>query len=241
MFIIYFNKKLILKLLFICILFIKYKDKKEIKISIFLPIYNKEKYIYKCITNLQNQTLKDIEIIAVNDNSSDNTLKILINLANNDRRIKIINNVKNHGLLCSRAMGILNSSGRYLMNLDPDDELENNESLEYLYNQSIKSNVDIISFDIYNKKLRKNIKCNHKNKIIKQPFLFESIFFRNNLIRDLLVWNKFVKKEIFIKAYEDFKNEIYGAKWNYFEDNIWSILINKHAKSKICLNKLIYI
>ena len=70
------------------------------------------------------QTLKEIEIIAVNDHSNDTSLKILEALTKRDNRIKIINNFKNHGLLYSRAIGILKSSGEYLMNIDADDELK---------------------------------------------------------------------------------------------------------------------
>ena len=61
------------------------------KISVFLPIYNKELYINDCIRSLQNQTFKNIEIIAVNDGSTDNSLKILKKLSKKDQRIKIIN------------------------------------------------------------------------------------------------------------------------------------------------------
>ena len=127
-----------------------------------MPIYNKEKYINKSIKSLQNQTLKDIEIIAVNDCSDDKTLNELINLSNNDNRIKIVNNDRNHGLLYSRAMGILNSTGEYLMNLDPDDELEGEDNLEYLYNMTRVSHADIILFGI----LRKNF-----NKAYIKPYL----------------------------------------------------------------------
>ena len=119
--------------------------KKKPKISLFLPIYNKEKYILKCIKNLQRQTLKDIEIIAINDHSTDGSLKILMDLAKKDDRIKIINNDKNRGLLYSRAMGILKSTGEYLMNIDPDDEIKGKNTLEYLYNKSIISKPDIIN------------------------------------------------------------------------------------------------
>ena len=101
------------------------------KISVFLPIYNKDKYIKRCIESIQRQGLKNIEIVAVNDNSNDETLNILIDYSKNDSRIKIVNNDKNHGLLYSRAMGILNSSGKYIMNVDPDDEFSNNDSLDF--------------------------------------------------------------------------------------------------------------
>ena len=210
------------------------------KISIFIPIYNKEKYIKRCIENLQNQTLKDIEIIAVNDYSNDNSLEIIIEYSKKDSRIKIVNNDKNYGLLYSRAMGILNSKGEYLMNLDPDDELEGSENLEYLYNKAKRINADIISFSTLFKDKIVN-KCTQFHKIYRQPEIFESAFDSKNSLIDFLIWNKLVKKEIFLQAYEFFRPEIYGDKWNYHEDNIWSILVNKYAKKKICVKKLIYI
>ena len=219
----------------------QYSTKNTIKISVFLPIYNKENYLAKVIENLQNQTLKDIEIVALNDCSNDSSLEILNNLSKNDQRIKIINNDKNHGLLYSRAMGILNCSGEYLMNLDPDDEIKGEDSLEYLYKQSKYLDLDIISFNALDKKSNSIIKCIGKNIMYKQPYLFYSLFNRNNVIREYAIWNKLIKKEIYLSAYEDFKDEIYNGKWNYFEDDIWNILVNRHAKSRLCINKVIYI
>ena len=77
------------------------------KISIFLPIYNKAKYLKRSIKSIQIQTLKNIEIIPVNDCSEDNSLEVLKKMAKSDSRIKIVNNDRNRGLLYSRAMGIL--------------------------------------------------------------------------------------------------------------------------------------
>ena len=211
-------------------------------ISIFMPIYNKEKYIKKSINSIQHQTLKNIEIIAVNDFSNDSSLKILNNLAKNDSRIKIINNDKNYGLLFSRAVGILNCKGEYIMNLDPDDEFESSKNLEFLYKSVKKSNLDILSFGAlfkYNEEI--TIKCSNYHKIYRQPELFESAFNTTYNLKDFLIWNKIIKREIYLKAYEIFKEKIYGEKWNYHEDNIWSILVNKYAKSMRCINKLIYI
>ena len=212
------------------------------KISIFIPIYNKEKYIEKSIKSIQHQSLKDLEIIAINDFSNDTSLKILEKLGKNDSRIKIVNNDKNYGLLYSRAMGILNSKGEYLMNLDPDDELEGPDNLEFLYKRAKKSKVDLISFGVLFKINNAFVKkCSNYNKIYRQPELFKSIFNSMNYLNDFLVWNKLVKRDLYLKAYEIFKEKIYKVKWNYHEDNIWSILVNKYAKSKICVNKLIYI
>jgi glycosyltransferase involved in cell wall biosynthesis len=232
----------LLNILLIIIIFILNKSiKKKPKISIFLPIYNKENYIAKSISSIQNQTLKDIEIVAINDYSSDNSLIKIKDLSKEDDRIKIINNDKNHGLLYSRAMGILNSIGEYFINLDPDDEFKDNYCLEYLYKQAKNSNVDIISFDVLNKKNNEIINCKKSGKIQQQKELFYSAFNKNNYIVDYLITNKLIKRKIFLKAYEDFKEEIYNGKWNYHEDLIWSILVNKHAKSKLCINKLVYI
>ena len=212
------------------------------KLSIFLPIYNKQQYIKSCIKSIQCQTLKDIEIIAVNDFSDDKSLDILKELSKKDNRIKIVNNKKNYGLLYSRTIGILNSKGEYLMNLDPDDNLKNSKDLEIIYNKAKQKNVDILSFGaLFSKENKKVFKCPYFGKVIIQPELFESTFNSNYFLEDYLIWNKLIKKELFIKVYELFIFKIFKKYWNYHEDNIWSILVNKYANSKLCIRKIIYV
>ena len=177
------------------------------KISIFIPVFNKKKYLINSINSIKKQSIKNIEVIAINDYSTDDSLALLKNLSKKDSRIKIINNDRNHGLLYSRAMGIINSTGEYLMNLDPDDELLGENSLEYLYQISIRSKVDFVSFGFETK--NKHLKsCSSYNKIFKQPILFFSAFYKNFELKDFLIWNKFVKRELFIKAFQIFKNHI---------------------------------
>lgn len=219
------------------------KNNKNIpKISVFIPIYNKEQYIKRSIGSIQRQTLKEIEIIAVNDCSTDNSLEILKQLAKEDNRIKIINNKENRGLLFSRAMGILNSTGEYLLNLDPDDEFKENDNLEYLYKRTKNSKIDVISFATFFKgRNRVMLKCRNYHHVQYQPELFSSAFNSSNRLDDYLIWNKLIKKDIYLKAYEVFKEKVYSDKWNYHEDNIWSILVHKYANSLICIKKIIYI
>ena len=131
------------------------------------------------ISSIQSQTLKNIEIIAVNDCSTDNTLKVLKKLSKEDSRIKVINNDNNHGVLYSRAMGIFNSTGEFVMNLDPDDSLKGNNSLKYLYNIANLYNIDIVSFSYLSRNISHS-KCFNKNKIIKQPLLLKSAFNKSN-------------------------------------------------------------
>ena len=218
-------------------------DNKNIpKISIFLPIYNKGKYLKRSIGSIQIQTLNDIEIISVNDCSTDNSLKILKEIAKNDLRVKIVNNKRNYGLLYSRAIGILKSKGEYLINLDPDDEFNSSDNLEYLYNTATKSKVDLVSFStLFKADNYLSIKCSNYHHILRQPKLYKSIFKSNSKLNDFLIWNKLFKREIILKAYQFFNHRINSEKWNYHEDNIWSILINKYAQSMRCVNKLIYI
>jgi glycosyltransferase involved in cell wall biosynthesis len=193
----------------------------------------------KSIKSIQSQTLKDIEIIAVNDCSTDDSLFILTKLAKNDPRIKIVNNNKNYGLLYTRAMGILKTTGEYIIDVDPDDSLYENNVLEYLYEIANKFRVDVVSFGfMQNHSII--FKCKIFNKILKQPKILEHAFSKNNYIKDFLLWNKLVKRKLMLKSYKYFKNNIYLEKWNYAEDTIWSILINKYAKSMICIKKIIY-
>ncbi len=205
-----------------------------------MPIYNKANYLKRSIGSIQKQTIKEIEIIPINDASEDNTLEILNDMAKDDSRIKIINNDKNRGLLYSRTMGIINSKGEYLINLDPDDEFESIFVLEYLYKIAKRSKTDVVSFGHLIKNSltsKKSFKCTYFWHVQMQP----KIFNLGNEMHDFLITDKLIKREIFLKAYEFFKSKIFGEKWNYAEDEIWSTLINKYANSKICTNKIAYI
>jgi glycosyltransferase involved in cell wall biosynthesis len=200
------------------------------KVSIFLPIYNKGNYLLRSIGSIQKQSLKNIEIIAVNDASTDNSLDILKKLAKKDKRIKIVNNDRNHGLLYSRSMGILNCTGEYLMNLDPDDKFEGDNNLKILYVKSKRLNSETIRFLIKRIALNEYEK-NFYKKVDKNQF-------KTN---DYLITNKFVKRKTFLKAYNIFKKNIYSSKWNYHEDEIWNFLIRKKTNFISNINKFIYI
>ena len=217
------------------------------KISIYLPIFNKGKFLKRSINSIQKQTLKDIEIVAVNDNSSDNSLQILIEMSKKDKRIKVVNNIENRGTLYSKGIGILKSNGEYLMNLDPDDEINGKKSLQLLYNKAKKFNADMIFFFAFNTKTKiKSGKFFEYNKLINQPKIYESAFVNDYLniikrLNDFLFTNKLVKKELAKNIFEILKPEIYGEKWCYHEDNILSILAHKYSNYSIFINKIIYI
>lgn len=114
----------------------------KIKVSVVIPIWNTEKYIEKCLESLIHQTLQDIEIICVNNGSTDNCAQILETYKQNDERIKII--TLEHGYLSdARNVGIKEAVGEYLYCIDSDDWLELT-ALEKWYNQAKSKNADVV-------------------------------------------------------------------------------------------------
>lgn len=115
-----------------------------IKISVIIPAYNVEEYIEECLISVMNQSLKEIEIICIDDGSTDDTLRILNDLKKEDSRICIISQ-ENKGLSSARNQGILKSKGRYILYLDSDDKLEL-DALEKIYSVLAVNDYDILYF-----------------------------------------------------------------------------------------------
>ena len=118
-------------------------NKKDI--SIIVPIYNAEKYLNKCIDSIINQSKKELEIILINDGSTDNSENIIKKY--DDKRIKYFKN-KNQGIGKTRNFGIKKATGKYIMFLDSDDYLDK-DACKYLFNKIEKENLDIVVCDFY--------------------------------------------------------------------------------------------
>lgn len=114
------------------------------RISVIVPVYNAEKYLKKCLDSICNQTLKDIEIICVDDGSKDNSFGILQEYTCNDSRIKVLGDGKNHGVSLARNAGIKKAHGQYIAFVDSDDWIETNY-LEKMYSAVCDSGADIIT------------------------------------------------------------------------------------------------
>lgn len=112
------------------------------KVSIIVPIYNVEKYLSRCLDSIFNQTLQEIEVIAVNDGSTDRCLDILLNYKKKDPRLKIINK-ENEGVSAARNNGLEVANGEYLGFVDPDDWIEMN-MYEDLYTLAEEENADVV-------------------------------------------------------------------------------------------------
>lgn len=142
------------------------------KVSIIIPVYNMKNYLTQCLDSVIHQTLSDIEILCIDDCSTDNSLSILKEYALKDNRIKIIEQTENKGQGIARNIALDMAKGDYIMFLDPDDWLDLN-ACEEAYKQITKCDTDICFFDYYKfnnnknneeKKSKTNLFAEIKNK-----------------------------------------------------------------------------
>lgn len=120
-----------------------------IRVSVIIPVYNSEKYIGRCLHSIIEQTFKDIEIIIVDDASSDNSLEVIHNIINKYPTIpfKVIRNHNNKGVSTSRNIGLEAATGEFIYFCDNDDWLDSS-MLEIMYQCAIQNNSDIVICDI---------------------------------------------------------------------------------------------
>ncbi len=200
---------------------------KEIKVSVIIPVYNVEKYIRQCLESIINQTLKEIEIIIVNDGTRDNSMKIVEEYIL-DERIRVINK-ENGGLSSARNTGILAAQGKYICFIDSDDFIEKS-MLEELYNIIEEKNFDVVDSDIflyddksYEIKERKN---KEYLKIEKGLTLWEKY--------NVEVWNKIYRKSFLLD------NNIFFEEGIIHEDDLFSIKILSSTNKIGHINRSFY-
>ena len=214
----------------------------EPKITVIIPVYNNEKKIKSVIRSVQNQNLEDIEIILVNDFSTDNTLKIIEEIKKEDPRIKIINNDKNKGLFYSRSIAVLEAKGKYITNLDHDDFFFDEDVFEKVYKEAENGTYDIVSFmhiDInsYGAKINEMSDgkyTNHSNDlIVRQPELTYFSFFKDDHFNfnDIQIWGKLFRTEVYKNAVNLLGEERYSTLNNINEDLVGYFAICNVAQS----------
>lgn len=163
-----------------------------IKVSVIVPVYNVEEYIQECLDSLVKQTLDEIEIICVNDGSTDNSLKILNEYASKYPKIKVINR-ENHGVSAARNAGVKASIGKYIAFVDSDDWVDY-DFFEKLFMSAENKNASIAAGGIVRTKGEKrkiNISYNEEK-------LFTNIQDKIkicNIPKYCYVWNKIYKRK----------------------------------------------
>lgn len=171
-------------------------DSNQLQVSILVPCYNVENYLRQCLDSLINQTLKNIEIICINDGSTDSTYSILKEYSNLDERVRVINK-ENSGYGDSMNLGLKVASGEYIGIVESDDYVDKN-MFHYLYVKAKSDELDICrcsyySFNASGKKLEnnefisKNIVLNPNSELsvfLQAPAIWSSIYNRDWLMKN---------------------------------------------------------
>lgn len=166
--------------------------RENIKVSVIVPVYNVEKYLKRCLDQLTNQTLEEIEIICVNDGSKDNSLEILEDYSKKDSRIFVVSQ-ENAGLSAARNTGMNYVKGEYIGFVDSDDWVDL-DFYEKLYDAAKRNDCDIAVADFKRKhpkkdKIRLNIT---EEKVFTTP---EDKYLACKTYREGCVWNKIYRTE----------------------------------------------
>ena len=208
--------------------------KKAVKVSVIVPIFNVEKYLYKCLYSITKQTLKEIEIILINDGSTDNSIEIALSFFQKDNRIKLISQ-ENSGQSIARNRGLSIASGDYIVFVDSDDWIESN-MLEKLYNNICIQNSDFsccrISFENY---------ISGKRSIHGHEFRFKELYAPTILEEALYA------REIYVCPCNKIYNRLFLVSNNLTfepgivnEDTLFTIQIASCAKKVSFINNILY-
>ena len=224
-----------------------YKFNDSPLISVILPSYNKEKSLMKSIRSIQNQSLKNIEIIIVDDFSTDDSNKYYKYLLETDPRIRIFLHKKNMGVWRTRLDGFLYSKGKYVIHFDTGDLYEDNYVLEDLYEVAENYNLDSVKMlfrifnnttDYENYKLPLNYTSKY-SKIFTYPYIekYDRIIFGNYTN----IWNRLTKNEIFTKGLYLLNTYILNLYKNLWEDIWWNKIANKVSTNYLVVERYGYI
>ncbi|MGV3073737.1 glycosyltransferase [Clostridium baratii] len=205
------------------------------KLSIIVPVFNVEKYIKKCIESLIKINREDMEILIIDDGSTDNSIEKISNI--NDKRIKIIKQ-ENRGLSGARNTGLKNSVGKYILFVDSDDYISDNDCINKMIIKAEENKSDIIIANglCFDENLRFE-PIYKKDDLIKKEYINGKDFLKDALK------NKFYKDMVWLNLYRRdliIENNIYFLDKVYHEDFEWMIRIFEKAGKINFINQNFY-
>ena len=224
--------------------------KEQPQVSIIVPVYNVENYIERCLNSLVNQTFKDIEIITINDGSTDKSLELINKYVKEDIRVSVID-LGDEGVSYCRNLGIEKANGKYIMFVDSDDWIDFN-MVEVMYKKAEENNIDLVMCSYI-----REFKDHSKEKIFNLPeeIIYKEDKVKNELLRKLVgpvkeelsnpemldalgtVWGKLYRADILKEnkiKFVDLK-EIGSA-----EDTLFNIFTFNYLSKVMFLNKHMY-
>lgn len=216
-----------------------------IKISIIVPVYNAGKYLNACLESIKNQTYKEIEVILINDGSTDASLSICQEYSKRDSRFIVVNK-DNEGVSETRNRGIKIATGEFIMFLDADDWIEEN-TCEILYNQIRKNDAEMVfcNYIMEYENGRKNVNFNSETKVITGEEIKKDIILPlieeedKNLVHTRAAfrgpWGKLFKKSIIDEKKIRFNKEL-----SIGEDFIFNLEYLKYIKKVVIEDEYLY-
>ena len=211
-------------------------------ITVIIPAFNCEQYIKYSIKSIQNQNMNNLEILIINDLSTDKTLQSIEEMASQDYRIKIINNKKNMGTLYSRCIGVLKSNGKYIFPLDNDDLFMNDDVFSIAFNEAEIGKYDIVGFNaVRGPNYRPHIyqmiddiyHDNPNNLVLHQPELGLHSITKDGKyeINNIHIWGKCIQTGIYKQAVNSLGKERYSYYMSWAEDTSMVFILFNIAKS----------
>lgn len=214
-------------------------------VSVVVPVYNQERYVGKCLRSIIRQTHTRLEIIVVDDGSTDNSLKKVQRYADCDKRISVLSQV-NGGVALARKNGYLRATGNWIVFVDSDDYLPA-DSIESLLSVACSKNVDIVCGDGRRKmgpvfKYMSTFPRNLGMRTITKPELFDSYyvsFFGINIF-PVTVWGKIIRKSVIDRAMTDV-DLFLTPPLHRAQDEAFSMQLLPFLSSYFCLEKPVYV
>lgn len=221
-----------------------HSESRDIKISVVMPIYNAEKYLVRAIRDVLNQTLSDIELICVDDGSTDNSTDIINSFVKKDSRVSSIKQ-SNAGPSVARNKGFVLAQGKYVIFLDADDMYEPT-LLESLYNMAEKDNLDVAvtRFDIYNESSKSYVnQADEPHASIFEPGKVTS----KNEYPDFIfasttgyVWNKLIRTSFIRDKKIAFDNDLYVFEDVHFVCSVMALAERVERIDDILIHHRVY-
>ena len=213
-------------------------------ISVLIISYNKRDSILKSIRSIQNQSLKNIEIIIVNDNSTDNSQEIFQKLLKSDERIRIFTHLKNMGAWRSRLDAFLYSNSPYVIHFDAGDFYGDNYILEDIYYLVNKYKLDSLRFGFRLTKAKMHLAKNDRLYTFKKydrKILYGRRSYNVYGFRYGTIWNRLTNQNVFTKGLYHLDEYILNAYKNIYDDRWWNTLANNESYSSLMINRIGYV
>lgn len=208
-----------------------------IKVSIILPIYNVASYLDETFKSIINQSLKDIEIIAVNDGSTDDSEEIIKKYEQQDSRIIYINQ-KNQGQSVARNTALSHATGKYIYMMDSDDLLGDTEALQKCYEYAERNNADFIFFDgdsFSEKEVLRTSWNTKRTDLLKENIKYEGNDLLNIMLdtnkHNCVVWLLFINHQYLNKINLKFYPGI------IHEDELFTTILTLQSNSIYCIKQ----